>query len=265
MSSSLQQALCASLSKRFPSTAANQGDSSGLTIGTLKDVERGSSAVVVLCVDLTEVVLAEAIAAHAKIAGVAPGDYDRRALKNTTITDSSARSWTYQYCTQYGWFQTPSKFSHGSVNSTAMRPQILNLTYWTDLCQELFETPLKINRSILEFAKNRVHGTNIVFTNGVEDPWRWATNQHLYIPELGQKALLADCDDCGHCAELYTPKESDPKSLKEVRYRVYLQVSGWLKGHREQSQSSLEEIMSYRVKDHFESSLKDEQASSQFL
>lgn len=98
-----------------------------------------------------------------------------------------------------------------------MRPQILNLTYWTDLCEDLFQTPIKINRSIIEFAKNKVHGTNIVFTNGAEDPWRWATDQHLYIPELGQKALMADCDDCGHCADLYTPKESDPKSLKLVR------------------------------------------------
>jgi pimeloyl-ACP methyl ester carboxylesterase len=41
----------------------------------------------------------QAISAHAELAGVAPGDYDRRAIKNTTITDSAARAWTYQYCT----------------------------------------------------------------------------------------------------------------------------------------------------------------------
>lgn len=41
----------------------------------------------------------DAITAHAKIAGVAPADYDRIALKNTTITDSAARPWTYQFCT----------------------------------------------------------------------------------------------------------------------------------------------------------------------
>jgi len=40
-----------------------------------------------------------AVSAHAQLAGVAPGDYDRRAIKNTTITDSAARAWTYQYCT----------------------------------------------------------------------------------------------------------------------------------------------------------------------
>lgn len=61
----------------------------------------------------------------------------------------------------------------------------MNLTYWTDLCEELFQAPLKIDRSIAEFARNKVHGTNTVFTNGAEDPWRWATDQHLSIPELG--------------------------------------------------------------------------------
>jgi len=25
-------------------------------------------------------------------------------IKNTTITDSSARSWTYQYCSEFGWY-----------------------------------------------------------------------------------------------------------------------------------------------------------------
>lgn len=40
--------------------------------------------------------------------GVTFSDYDRNFIKNTTISDSAARSWTYQYCTEFGWFQTPS-------------------------------------------------------------------------------------------------------------------------------------------------------------
>ena len=53
------------LDMRFPSIYANSGDVVGLTIGTLREVERGGTAVLVLCVDLTEQVLAEAIAMHA--------------------------------------------------------------------------------------------------------------------------------------------------------------------------------------------------------
>lgn len=77
----------------------------------------------------------------------------------------------------------------------------------------------------------------------------------MFIPELGQKALMADCEDCGHCAELYTPKESDPMSLKKVREIVAVQVAHWLSHHREQTanQVSLEDIINYRVKNHFDS------------
>jgi len=53
------------LESRFPRRFANAGDACGMTIGTLREVERGGTTVVMLCVDLTEQVLAEAVAFHA--------------------------------------------------------------------------------------------------------------------------------------------------------------------------------------------------------
>lgn len=79
---------------------------------------------------------------------------------------------------------------------------------------------------------------------------------------------MADCDDCGHCADLYTPKESDPKSLQLVRKIVYLQVSKWLKDHKEKSENELpiEDIVSYRVREQFvdamQADLVDEQGTT---
>jgi len=32
--------------------------------------------------------------------------------------------------------------------------------------------------------------------------------------------MTSDCNDCGHCTELYTPTESDPKELKQTRVAV---------------------------------------------
>lgn len=41
----------------------------------------------------------------ANVAGVNPPDYDTRELARTQInTETSGRQWTYQYCTEYGWF-----------------------------------------------------------------------------------------------------------------------------------------------------------------
>jgi len=64
LAGSLQKLIQHSLSRRFPPVVARSGDSVGLTISTLRDVERGGAAVVLLCVDLTEQVLAEAINSH---------------------------------------------------------------------------------------------------------------------------------------------------------------------------------------------------------
>lgn len=100
--------------------------------------------------------------------GASPSDYCRESLKNTTINMGSGRQWTYQYCTEFGWFQTPSK-------EYPMRPTLLGLDYWTNYCKDIYNVDLHINRTIEVFSENGLHGTNTIFTNGIDDPWQWAT------------------------------------------------------------------------------------------
>lgn len=33
--------------------------------------------------------------------------------------------------------------------------------------------------------------------------------------------MVSNCVGCAHCAELYTPEESDPQPLKDTRQQVY--------------------------------------------
>lgn len=149
-----------------------------------------------------------AIRGQAKKAGVAPEDYCRNQIKKTDkVYDNAARSWTYQYCTEFGFYQTPSQIH-------PMRPeQLLGVDYWKDFCEDIFGVHLNINRSISEFSGHHTAGSNTVITNGGEDPWQWATelNPNTAINQFG---LMADCEDCGHCAELYTPQDSDKPELK---------------------------------------------------
>jgi len=101
------------------------------------------------------------------------------------------------------------------------------MTYWEDLCLDLFNSTPMINRTRKEFAFYRQAGTNTVFTNGVEDPWQYATERKGVI-EFGQTSLMSDCTDCGHCAELYTPKPSDSMELVRTRKIVAKLISDWL-------------------------------------
>jgi len=60
----------------------------------------------------------KALAEFAKEGGSVPSDYCRSTLKNTTITDSPMRQWTYQFCTAFGWFQTNSNIPTPILDSS---------------------------------------------------------------------------------------------------------------------------------------------------
>jgi len=40
---------------------------------------------------------------------------------------------------------------------------------------------------------------------------------------------MIDCDDCGHCLELYPPRDSDPKELKDARKEIIEIFDKWVK------------------------------------
>ena len=71
----------------------------------------------------------DALSDAAVEAGAAPSDYCRINLSKTDITDSPGRPWTYQYCTEFGFFQTPSE-------EHPMRSvDLLSMPYWNTYCE----------------------------------------------------------------------------------------------------------------------------------
>ena len=144
---------------------------------------------------------------------VGPSDYCRHNLQNPNTTSVAGRSWTYQYCTEFGFFQVPSQ-------EHPMRSrQFLNESSWSEYCNDIFGTDLKVNRTIGEYAFRHTAGSNTIFTNGWEDPWQWATELNPNA-RINQQGSLANCTDCGHCGDLYTPLESDPWELNAERNSV---------------------------------------------
>ena len=173
--------------------------------------------------------------------GVGLDDYNRNG-PNFKNLGSSAYPWTYQYCTEFGWYQVPAHRD----GWTRMRADVdLDLDYWErTLCGSMASTVVHANpdkdvalhRTVSEYGGCigetgidecdsdsdyviRYGGSNVVFTNGVEDPWQWATEQKGNAA-FNQVSLMADCENCGHCAELYTPLDSDAKELNDVRQKV---------------------------------------------
>ena len=105
-----------------------------------------------------------------------------------------------------------------------MRSALVNTEYWIDYCKRVFVGLDMTNKpaawqSTVDQGGFNIGGTNTFFTNGSEDPWQWATQRDTR-PELNQIARTSNCTDCGHCAELYTPKPTDPAELVETRAMI---------------------------------------------
>lgn len=80
------------------------------------------------------------------------------------------------------------------------------------------------------FGSDHLEAHKIIFTNGVEDPWKWVSKLDVSDaqPRQDLHAFVADCENCAHCVELYTEKESDPPELKEIRYKIRKIFSRWI-------------------------------------
>lgn len=46
---------------------------------------------------------------------------------------------------------------------------------------------------------------------------------------LNQVARISNCDNCGHCVELYTPSDDDASELKETRSMIANWVNNLLR------------------------------------
>lgn len=96
-------------------------------------------------------------------------DYDRSGLKLEGYTpDNSTRQWTYQYCNEFGWFQTPSTVSETHV----MRSHLLDTQYWYNLCYDLYGIDLTAAReSNMQRIGQSSNEGRVLYVNSVEDPW----------------------------------------------------------------------------------------------
>ena len=100
---------------------------------------------------------------------------------------------------------------------------MLEMPYWPKMCKRSFGDGMidapKANETTISQGGLDIAQPNIFFANGVEDPWKWAAQMESNA-ELNQVARISDCNNCGHCVELYTPTEEDPLALKETRQMV---------------------------------------------
>lgn len=151
------------------------------------------------------------------------------ALMNTTVNRDGfgpgIRQWTYQTCSQFGYYQTCDK------NTSCPFSHVMDLAD-SDLqiCQKVFkinmdDVPNNVRFTNDYYGANNTHQSRIIFVNGSIDPWHWLSilkNEPVY------DIYGVFIEGTAHCANMQAAKESDPIALRFARKQIASLVSQFL-------------------------------------
>lgn len=143
---------------------------------------------------------------------------------NSTIPNDD-KSWTWQTCSEFGYFQTTD-----SPNQPF--GDLVPLSFYTQLCQDVFDTTpnsisANINATNINYGGKNIPAngpTNIMFINGDVDPWHALGITQSISPSL--PAILIH--GTAHCSNVYATSEDDLPSLVNARKQIEQQIGVWL-------------------------------------
>lgn len=139
---------------------------------------------------------------------------------------SAARSWYYQTCTEFGFYQTSS--THKSLFGS-----LLNLEFFVETCKRIFDNEFNfyrmlkgIRRSNILYGGLDIEVSRVVFIQGTLDPW------HVLgltkSSKVGNTVILIN--GTAHCANMYPPSQNDSVQLINARNEIEGLIGKWLSG-----------------------------------
>lgn len=138
------------------------------------------------------------------------------------------RSWAYQSCKQFGYFQTAYHDPSQSVRSA-----LINLDYNHWACDHLFglKGPVEADQTNQEFYQPLLtpgQASRILFTNGSTDPWAdlsitLANGNASLNPDIEVRLIQGGA----HCDDLRQPQLEDSASLEQAREAFETLLGSW--------------------------------------
>lgn len=142
-------------------------------------------------------------------------------LKNTTLNNAD-RTWWYQKCTEFAYFQP-------SFDNSSIFFNDITLDFIKNMCQIAFGVNLSphVDFSNAYYGGLDIHGSEIFVTNGLKDPWysihfhpRTHEERHRLGLSSSKPGIQVSLYEAGHCAPMTKPTNVDPESLTQTRTEV---------------------------------------------
>ncbi|XP_076453998.1 putative serine protease K12H4.7 [Babylonia areolata] len=134
------------------------------------------------------------------------------------------RQWTYQTCTEFGFYQTSDDNSQPFGHK-------FPLQFFIKQCQDIYSPKFNadfISRAITQTNMNYggygIKVTNVVFPNGSVDPWHALG----IVKDLSPNATAIFIQGTAHCANMYPPSSSDPAGLVKARATISKLIGQWI-------------------------------------
>lgn len=137
---------------------------------------------------------------------------------------SDSRSWFYQTCSEFGWYQTSESEFHPFGAS-------FPVDLYFQMCRDVFDgrfganaTRAAIDRTNVIFGGWNLDVSNVYFTNGLLDPWRAMGIQE----DLNESSPADVIPGASHCADLASISSRDEPEMRLVKERIHSLVRRWL-------------------------------------
>ncbi|EGG16611.1 hypothetical protein DFA_07589 [Cavenderia fasciculata] len=133
--------------------------------------------------------------------------------RKTRINDQDGtRSWVFQTCAEFGYFST-------TYPGSSVFPGLLNVEEQVKWCQEIYDVPgmtPNIDWTNSYYGGQEIKGSNIMFSNGLLDPWHLLSVNQDNI----DGTVKAVTYEAGHCGTLIASTTIDPPSLVDARQGI---------------------------------------------
>lgn len=160
--------------------------------------------------------------------GLTALDMSVEGAMNVDVTDenSNMRQWFYQSCTEYGYWQNAYHDKKISVRSAMINPK-----YHKNICKRLFGLNISgnedaINKKYYEPLLDPANATNILFTNGSEDPWMNLSIAKENKNDLNDQTPVMTIKGGSHCSDLQL---TDDPAISEARGKFIQLANEWIK------------------------------------
>ncbi len=152
-----------------------------------------------------------------------------KALKNDTLVAGGDRSWLYQTCTEFGFYQTCDP---GSGCIFTSQPHLNTLQSNFDMCEEVFNVSATTTEQRIRFSNNFYGGdkplgaARIMYPNGKIDPWHAASIVPPSVDPVNLPALMVA--GASHHFWTHPEKSTDAPEIVKARQTIKSQVKAWL-------------------------------------